>query len=149
MKKLAFILFSRLLKLLSGYGRQVEHTQSIENLQAIISDQVGQLTELREQLQAIPDNEWNRWLDKQQTDTVLWHGLTVREVKQDLMDNEMLIPIEAARYGVFPRFSETSIYVGRYSVLAYASDGHFGCILEPKMSVRSDLSKITDTLGVF
>ena len=131
MKKLGFILLSGFVLLLSSCGEQAnpgDSGESIDELQAIIAAQAEQITELQEQLnqQSTCDEtseDWNRFI--QANDEMLWHGLTVGQVREDLLNNDDLIPIEPARYGVYARFDLYSIYVGRQTVLAYASDGHW------------------------
>lgn len=132
MKKLGFILFSGFILLLSGCGQEASQRESIDELQVIISAQEGQIAELQAQLDQLSTEEapaasddWNRFVDTQASDEVLWHGLTVGEIKQDLLANEALIPIEPMRDGVLARFDLGSIYVGNQTVLAYASDGHW------------------------
>jgi len=141
MKKLSYLLLIGFTVLLTACTPQTSETESIEELQAIISDQEIQLAELEAELvelhiqltenevpadpQDAPDLSWNRWTDTQAADTVLEHGLTVEEVRQNLLNNEAIIPLEGARHDVPARFDETSIYIGPSTALAYASDGHW------------------------
>jgi len=102
---------------------------TINDLQETIDQQEIRIAELEEQLENSPattepiDQPWSRWIDTQEEDRVLWHGLSVGQVRDDLIERVDLIPIEPARYGAVIHFSD--VYVGNYSVLAYASDGHW------------------------
>jgi len=125
MKKLGFILFGGFILLLSSCGQEANHAESIDDLQAIIATQEEQIAALQAQVDQTSSEDWNRFLDTQASHEVLSHGLTVGEVKQDLLDSETIIPIEPMRAGVLARFDPSGIYVGSLTVLAYASDGHW------------------------
>jgi len=128
MRKQSLILLGVCILLLSGCAEEADQAV-MDDLQETIEAQEERIAELEEQLENAQatsdpmDQSWSRWVDTQEEDRVLWHGLTIGEVREDLMERIDLIPIEPARYGATIHFSD--IYVGSYAVLAYASDGHW------------------------
>jgi len=130
MKKLGLVLLGLGVFLLVGCADETNQSV-ISELQATIETQEARIAELEEQLESTPvtsgsadqDQPWNRWLDTQEEGRMLSHGLTVGQVRDDLMEQIDLVPIEPARYGATIHFND--VYIAEYSVLVYASDGHW------------------------
>ena len=123
MKKQNFVLLGICLLLMSGCASEADQVV-VDDLQETIAIQEERIATLEAQLENDSmGSTWNRWVDTQEEDHVMWHGLTVGQVREDLIERIDLVPMEPARYGATIQFDD--FHIGDYSVLAYVSDGHW------------------------